>query len=244
MDKTHEDIHHLIGDYLLDRLPPDQRAAVDARLAIDLAFATELDRQQTELAALHVLAHKDLRAVAGQSLDAHLGYRRRMVAALGVAAAILLLLGSLAWWQSARLPDYPALAARYLEAPVLRSTRSDAADAGWQAFRQVLATEDYPQAAQLLQGMLADTAFVARDVAALCLGYCYQMQGAYGPAREAYGQVGHLSLYAPEAQWYIALSYLQASDLERARALLHVISEDPAHPRQALAADVLGTLHR
>ena len=53
---------------------------------------------------------------------------------------------------------------------------------------------------------------------------------------------GGKPLFEEDAQWYLALAWLKMGDVEQARKQLSGISENPTHPRQSAAADILQQL--
>jgi predicted Zn-dependent protease len=246
-----EQDNKLLDDYLDGLLSAEQQAEVRQRAATEPALAQALAHRQ-ELASWlqQEPARERTRAVTAQLgaefFDAaapsvaapstlRVGWKRPQWLA---AAAALALLVVAAWWLlrgPAEPPTYAALA----QHEPLQLTVRGAADPITRTAETAFNQKDYASALNALQGVLADDP--QNLTAQLYQGICLLELQRPADARNVLEPLANgNSALRSDAQWYVALSFLQEKNAAACASTLRQI--DPESSRGAAARELLKLL--
>lgn len=235
-----EQDNSLLNDYFNGLLAPDAAAAVEARAAREPEFGQEFalrrDMQAFPRRAEERRAFEATLTAVGadyfgtnkadnQPLVAH---RPRNMRWLAAAASLALLAAALWFFTADRAPSYRQYAAHEQPSFTVRGASDQAAADAEKAF----AAADYAAALGALERLAAErpgdvSVTLYRGICLIELDRMSEARGLLEPLA-----AGNSALRS-EAQWYIALGYLKASDREACRAALARIQPGEARHEQA-----------
>lgn len=161
--------------------------------------------------------------------------------AIGIAAAILLLLAGLWLFQPASSASDTLFAENFQAYPPPAKLRGQAGqDQLWESARSAYLEENYSLAASQFESLLAQGQ--TQHPLYLVHFYAGVSQLAQHPPRLA-DAIRHLlfvtamdSDYFHPAQWYLALAFLKNGEPQKAKALLEKISEESSYRKKAVDA--------
>lgn len=237
-----ESIHERADAYLSNRLSPEEKRAFEREITDNEALAVETARLKEERAAIREAVKDQLKEEVSGYLAEQQQNRltlRRM--AYGVAAAMLILLLSIPFWSSLQTADPAALYAEAFTLPHAPSLRDNTSEANrsWQNALQAYQACQYDKAIAQFSDCLAQNDFAFIGDAYFYRGISHLQLRQSQAAIEDFQSVPSVHLLYYEAQWYQALSYLQAEQIREAKELLSTIAADPNHYAQTQAADLL-----
>lgn len=255
-----------IPDYLDDLLTAGEKAAFEKRLQEDAVLGRELELQYQVIHSLGDAEQRDFRKiledfnrqtpVSDRGIDPPKS--RSVFRLVGIAAAVLLLLGALVWIIFPT-PSTSQLLAAYIDqieaADVLppddiaRSQRGDSRepvagvgeskDAAWQQARQLFRQERYTEALAAFEA-IEPAVLPRKDAFFFEKGVLYLLNDRPGPAIEFLQQVEPgFNPYA--TRWYLALAYLQLDQSDRGKSQLLLLL-DRSNPWQDKARELLDSL--
>ena len=253
-----KNLDKLIRAYLLNQLSPEEKQALEQRLAADPAFAAEAAEAATLQAAIQAEGDRLLEAQLldyantlkqGATLSVVPGTKSkirkispysRILYAAAILAGILAVALPLLLLNRGGAESPEKIYAANFSIPALPETRSGDAPAEW---RRHYTGRDYQAAASRLETLLADPAFTTgRSEAALYLGVSLLAQDKFEAALKAFGQVSADSYDWEAAQWYSALAMLRLKRLDAAKQSLERIARQQTHPNRKQAARILEQL--
>lgn len=235
-----EQDNSLLNDYFNGLLPPDDAAAVEQRAAGDPDFGQEFalrrdmqvfPRRAEERRALEALLttvgsdHFREKDAENQPFVAQ---RSRNFRWLAAAASVALLAFALWFFTADRAPSYRQYALHEQPSFTVRGAADQAATDAEKAF----AAADYAAALSALDRLAAERP--GDPSVALYRGICLTELDRMAEARSALEPIaaGNSALRS-EAQWYVALGYLKAGDLDACRNALAQIEAGEARYEQA-----------
>ncbi len=243
-----------IEQYLKGNLSAEEHTRFSDEIAADSDLKEEIDQMQTILKI--VSANGDAQFLAQLEMidrdlateNGGLGRLKRIRwVSWAVAAAIVVLLSTWGIFQWNKTPVTPEdlFASHFLpyDAPQpIRSNSSETAGlpVDWTAYR----AGDYQAAADVLVGISAEEDALSY-LADFYLGQCYLMLNPPQPqlAIKAFERVLEKDHdYREQAEWYLALAYLKADDLDDSHAHFEEIATNPDHFYQEKAAKILESL--
>ncbi|GAB4421712.1 MAG: hypothetical protein OHK0039_36920 [Bacteroidia bacterium] len=236
----------LIERYLAGAMPPDERRAFEGRCRQDAVLAQALRQHVLAETAVYQAARRAQYEVLRPLWQAG---SVRPLWVLAVAAVVLLLVWFV--WNQPSQPGLDQLYAQHMDRPALSDFRGEDTEAASDWYRAIEAydQQDYAQARQALQAVVADTTFYDRPRAWLFLGLSYLLDADSLPtavwqasASDAFGQVSPTSAAYEAALWYTALTCLRAGDVPGARTALAAVVAFPGHYRRPAAEDILARL--
>ncbi len=224
-----------IEAYFEQRMPEAERRALEAELRRNPALREAYEAYQAALIALGLLAAGEAPALAE-------GKRRPLRAYLPWAAAVVFLLGlsSLFWYAGNYYSDAHLAGARYQLPLVDQLERSGAAawspDPAWLAFGR----GEYRYAVELFTAPGKKNG----PLDWYYLAHAHYQLGNYEEAMAAFGRAaaaGDAALRR-KAEWFGALSALQAGEEEQALQILQSIQAQEGHPQREEAMALLKKL--
>ena len=230
--------------YLNGEMSGEELAEFEAKMQGDASMREEVAFSKTLFQHANEIDPRDLETIS-QGANAYFEERaleakrprRRWVMGIAAGIALLCVVGYLLWPSSKSTDSIFQEAFSPMEN--LISSMGAAAD-GMYAYDQ----GDFSTAAEkLAQVPTQDEMYNGMQV---YLGISLLGSGQAKEAAEVLER--HLAstsgqpLFEKDAQWYLALAWLKMSDVEQAKKHLQGIAEDPTHPRQSAAADILQQL--
>jgi len=236
----------LIERYLEGSLSPSEQQAFDQRLVQEPAFSEEVALQQQIREGLRATGRarilSQLETVENRMSAYHpptqvirFDERIRQRFYWAAAAAILLLIPVYLLLKSNISQE--KLFARYFEPyQTAQPLSQDPLDRALQQYRD----KNYAKALGILKSMEDQG-----DVSDSTLFYKANVHLQLDQPREAVASLQKIpasSTFYDEAQWYLALAYLQNNEPERTRERVSLIAQKPGHPYQQRAADLVKDL--
>jgi hypothetical protein len=239
-----------IEKYLKNQMNPADQQAFEQEMAGDSTLAEEVssfrDIQQivnvagdeTFLATLQSI-EKELAEPAKPVAPVRPLWNRRL--AIGIAAAILILLAGI-WVFQPKTTDSSALFADNFQAypPPARLRGESTQNQIWDAARTAYLQENYAQAAQQFEALLAQDSL--QQPLYLVHFYAGISQLAKVPPQLP-AAIDHLlfvaatdSDYYQPAQWYLALAYVRNGEEHQAKALLEKMAAESSYRKDAVEA--------
>ncbi|MEM7375526.1 MAG: tetratricopeptide repeat protein [Bacteroidota bacterium] len=167
-----------------------------------------------------------------------------MIAWRVAAGIVLLLVAGGLLWQLLKPPSPQTLYAEHISFPsipgVRGTVRSDSL--AWEKALRMYERGDYQQSVELLEPFSSIDTFAYRSFASFYQGLAYLHLSQSQEAIARFERVERPGLYTEQVDWYIALAYLQAEDIEGARAALQKIVDQKGHYKTAEAEEMLGEL--
>lgn len=236
-----EDHYDLIDDYLNGRLQGERRAAFEARLQGDPAFAEEVEGYRQARAAIRAAGRRELRAAVDEAYGQWEGRPRlqRWKRGLAIAAALLLLVAAPFVIRFFSPPSPQGLYADYFELPPAPALRTgDAADA-WYDLVGAYHAGEYERVARELPALLQDTSFDRPAQGFFYLGVSQLMLDRPAAAAESFRLMPATSSLEQERTWYLALALLRSGAEEEAAAQLQEIAGAAEHYKKEEARRLL-----
>lgn len=211
-----------IEAYLLGQLSPEEKAKFEERLSKDNAFKQEVKLYQNLLEGIRDVGRNDLKKelqdlekeftqIEGQT------FNLRPTFLIGVAAAICLILIPLYIFYT---PN--SLFDQYFEPYdnfVASVERGETATNPYQQAFQAYENADYAQAIEVFESLTAPQK--NEEAVIFYLGLSYLAQKITDPAKVKLLQVIAMNRdFKEQAQWYLALAYVQDNQKNEARSLL------------------------
>ncbi len=236
-----------IDKYLQGQLSAEERVAFEARCKaepaltaalVDFVTAEHAARRYARQARFDALnGVYDELAAAGKTTVRTLNLRTYVMVA---AAAVAVLAAVFVGYQQLQTPTPEGLYAEYVTPFPLSFQRGASTDTLNQ-LSEVYYQGDYEKAITLTQDLLTDSTAENRNKLYMCLGMSLLLKDQATEAVAAFQQVAPVSSFIENAQWYTALAYLKANDIESAKPLFEEMASSDHYKRQA-AAEILENL--
>lgn len=244
---------HLIDDYLLGRLGPQEVQAFEQQLAQDPALATELAERRQLVQAIQYQGNQDLKArlgsiarqVAQDDEQArprpHLmrGKPWRIAAATAAAIALCIIVYQLL----SGPPNPQALYAAYYQPYALSlGSRGEPVDASLALAASYYQSGKYAAAIPLFEQARASQP--TNGMLKMALGLCYLNTGNLPPSRAAFAELIEQKdpYFEDLAHWYTALGYLRGGQPSEALPHLQVLASEPGADQHPQAVELLREL--
>lgn len=242
--------------YLSGEMPDPEKKEFENLLQSDAT--TQESFNHYRLSQTHIAAASDRRLKnkldeIGNDLfdqeDATYNNSRPLYYKMAVAAAVLVLMvlsGSYFYQNYLGVDSTEELFMAYYE-PLPAdnfTTRSSEAEglAEWIEAMNFYRKGNFEQAAQIFESLASDTTFDLQTPAMLYGGISFLEINAPDKAIALLTQISQNSLAAQEANWYIAMSYLQLEEVSEAVARIRQIAENPDHYKVREATELLDKL--
>lgn len=246
-----QDIYHTFERYLNQELSPDEQTRLEDRLRNEPELGQALQTFVQAHAAIQAQGDALLKAKLIQQGHSLLARKPGQVRPMrrywliAAAAVVLLLLGTFLLPRFFAGPaSLPELYLAQFERPTMPMTQTRSSEeanlsAQWTEAALAFEAENYSVAVAALQSYLQSR---NDSEAFFFLGVSQLMLQQAIPAAESFQAISPESASYPKAQWYLALSYLQADDLSASRTQLQTIAQDSSHYRHEQAATLLKKL--
>lgn len=242
-----QELYQTLQRYRTEQLSAEERADFEAKMAQDAVLADavrEYDQlQQTIMHYGDQQLEVDLSQLGAQLMQATPREAEAPVRSLRsatnrvwlVAAAIVVLAGlSYLFWPRTQLSP-EAMFAAHFEPKTSPSDRGSDANEQFRLALDQYDQENYLAAIDHFEAALADSSFQFTDEAKLYVGISYLATQQSDEGIAVLGQVSQDSYDKADANWYLALGWLQKGDKERGLALVEQISKQARHPYQEQA---------
>ncbi len=238
--------HQLIDKFLRGQLDAQEQELFDKKQS-DVDFQNELTWRSNSLTVIKKNGRQDLKKKL-QLLDKKMEAEQSVSPPakvvkinrsrwLGIAAAILILMGMF-WWWNMQTPNSEDLFAQYFEpypnvvAPIVKSDATEMTDEE-KAF-QTYEKRNYSQAIPLLEELNTPEGNFYLGLAQLAQG---NTSAAISTLQPISKQPSHRFYQA--SQWYLAMAYFKDKDAEQANDLIKLIRQNPEHIYYKLAGEIL-----
>lgn len=235
MDK--ETLYDLIDRHIRNELTEEERIQIATLVENDPEFVKELTLH-TEIKS--AVADKDLLDFKQKIAESHERYtsntvvekkQRTIALYLKIAASILLVMSVGAFfWLSEKNSTHQELFEAYFipyEAPVnFRSDTSPYTDEDWKQALMLYDNKQYVEAIPYLNKVVAEKP--GNTLALFLRGVSYLAIDSMAAAEKDFNAIiiQENNLFAEQAKWYLALTYLKADKVEPAKALLHELAKE------------------
>ena len=159
-----------------------------------------------------------------------------------IAASLFVILGIGLWWMSQNTAkDASSLYASYYENPIISNARSvEEAKVNWESIVSMYSNSRNQELIPLLEAYIENGEGSIAE-AKVYLGICFLELSEINSAIQTFSSVNPNSSYFPSAQWYLALSHLKNSEVEKAKTELAKIVQKGGY-KSVEAADILKNL--
>lgn len=221
--------------YLRRLMPPEEQRAFESEIAGNPELAAEVAFYET-LLLHHDRKLKTAWRAKGESmldtpLEVHIPANRTRWAA---AAALALLLTATGIWYTAFYNPYRSVVAQYAEpyrySGNLGTSAAGNEDVQWQKTLEAYRAGEYKKAVEAATPLLQSARYA--DEARLLTGIASLERGKPEEALRALEAVQTPMLRA-KAQFYTALAYLEAKNVEKAKSALNAIAPDSPYRKKA-----------
>ncbi len=222
--------------YLRRLMPPEEQRAFESEIATNPELAAEVAFYET------LLLHHDQKlkttwrakgeAMLDTPLEVHIPAANRTRWA--AAAALALLLTATGIWYTAFYNPYRSVVAQYAEpyrySGNLGNSAAGNEDVQWQKTLEAYRAGEYKKAVEAATPLLQSARYA--DEARLLTGIASLERGKPEEALRALEAVQTPMLRA-KAQFYTALAYLEAKNVEKAKSTLNAIAPDSPYRKKA-----------
>lgn len=236
-----------IEKYLNNQMDPAERQTFELAMGTNPSLAEEVAsfqdvKQMVNIAGDEAFLNK-LKSIedelAGKTTSVRPFLGRRLV--LGIAAAVIILLAGIWILQPQRTESNDLFAENFQAYPAPAHLRGETNEnQSWETARTAYIQEDYTQAAQQFEALLALDSIP--QAVYLVHFYAGISQLAEIPPKLP-GAIGHLqyvaatdSDYYQPAQWYLALAYLKNGEEQKAKVLLEKMVAEGSYRKDAIEA--------
>lgn len=238
----------LIDRYLRKQLSETEQHAFEKRLAEDEAFKQVVEEHRMTIELMGALEEENLRNTLevlgkeyrGEGAAVKPLWENKVLWALAAAAIVLLLLFGPSLFSGTQTTEQ--FAEQYLkESAKPDVTMLGAEEEGaWVRVQGLYANNDYAAILSELNSF-PDSLFIKYPAAKFIEGFSYQQEGQAQQAIAKYLEIPPNTPTRANANWWLALAYLQTGQAEKARPLLEEVSKRGKYRKQA--ADLLKELN-
>ncbi|MEO1410310.1 MAG: tetratricopeptide repeat protein [Bacteroidota bacterium] len=234
----------MIDDYLLDRLPPEDRRAFETRLAQDSGLAGRVAERRQLLTQIEIygdhLIKQRLRTIHQREASTPPSpTRRRWWPLLLLALALLALL---LWWALRRPSPQQLYADYYQTYPLSLSQRATEQPDPLAQIDRHYQNGEFDRALPLLEQSLREAPDQSQLRLALAITYLELDRPAAAETALRELLANDFDPFREQAQWYLALLYLKRGELTRVRPYLESLAAEEGGDFYKRARRLLGEL--